>query len=79
MARCWNVSRSSKTAGVPAKEATKNWRSEGKKRKITEKEYRRLLNEFELELSMAQKGLWNLAGERNFCRTEVHCPGKKVM
>ena len=39
---------------VPAKEATDS-KTEGKKRRITRKEYRRQLNEFELEGSMAQK------------------------
>ena len=46
--------------GVPAKEAT-NWRIEGQKRRVTRKEYQRLLNKFEMEGLMAQKGLWNLA------------------
>ena len=45
---------------VPDKEA-KNWRIEGQKRRITRKEYRRLLNKFQMEGFMAQKGLWNLA------------------
>ena len=49
---------------VPAKEA-RNWRIEGRKRRITSKEYQRpLLNKFEMEGFMAQKGLWNLAGEK---------------
>ena len=47
---------------VPAKEA-KNWRIEGEKKRITRKEYKRLLNNFEMEGEMAQKGLWNLAEE----------------
>ena len=33
---------------VPAKEA-KNWRIEGQKKRITRKEYKRLLNNFEME------------------------------
>ena len=33
---------------VPAKE-TKNWRIEGEKKRITRKEYQRLLNKFEME------------------------------
>ena len=45
---------------VPAKEA-KDWKMEGKKRRITRKEYKRLINEFELKGLMAQKGLWNFA------------------
>ena len=48
---------------VPAKEA-KNWEIEGQKRRITRKEYQRLLNKFEMEGFMAQRGLWNLSGER---------------
>ena len=45
---------------VPAKEA-KSWRIEGEKKRITIKEYKRLLNNFQIEGLMAQKGLWNLA------------------
>ena len=30
-------------------------------KKITRKEYQRLLNKFEMEAFMAQKGVWNLA------------------
>ena len=48
---------------VPAKEA-RNWRIEGRKRRITRKECQRLLNKFEMEGFMAQKGLWNLAREK---------------
>ena len=48
---------------VPAKEA-KNWRIERRRRRITGKEYRTLLNEFEVEGLMAQTGLWNLAREK---------------
>ena len=48
---------------VPAKEV-KNWRIEGEKKRITRKEFQRLLNNFEMEGSMAQKGLWNLAKEK---------------
>ena len=47
---------------VPAKEA-RIWKIEGQKRRITRKEYHRLLNNFEMEGFMAQKGLWNLARE----------------
>ena len=63
---------------VPAKEA-KDWKMEGKKRRISMKEFQRLLNEFELEGLMAQKGLWNLARERKDCRREVPCLRKNVM
>ena len=45
---------------VPAKEAT-NGRIEGQKRRITRKEYQRLVNKFEMEGFMAQKGLWIFA------------------
>ena len=48
---------------VPAKEA-KDWKMEGQKRTITRKGYKRLINEFELEGLMAQKGLWNFAREK---------------
>ena len=41
---------------VPAKEA-KNWKNEGKKKRITRKEYQRLVNKFEMEDLMAKKGL----------------------
>ena len=63
---------------VPPREAN-DWKIEGKKRMITRKEYKRLRNEFELESFMSQKGLWNLARERQDCRREVPCPRKKVM
>ena len=36
----------------------------GRKQRITSKEYHRLLNNFEMEGLMAQKGLWNLAKEK---------------
>ena len=48
---------------VPAQEA-RNWRIEGQKRRITRKEYQRLLNKFEMEGFMVQKGLWNLTREK---------------
>ena len=48
---------------VPATEA-KNWIIEGQKRRITRKEHQRLLNKFEMEGFMAQKGLWNLVREK---------------
>ena len=44
---------------VPAKEA-KNWRIEGQKKRVTGKEYQRLLNKFEMESFMAQRSMWNL-------------------
>ena len=65
---------------VPDKEA-KDWKMEGRKKRITRKEYKRLINEFELEGLRAQKGLWNLARERERkdCRREVPYLRKKVM
>ena len=48
---------------IPAKES-KNWRIEGQKKSITRKENQRLLNKFEMEGFLAQKGLWNLAREK---------------
>ena len=45
---------------VPAKEA-RNCRIDGQKRRITRKEYQRLLNKLGV---IAQKGLWNLAREK---------------
>ena len=48
---------------VPAKEA-KNWRIEGEKKIITSKEYRRPLNNFEMEGLMAQKVLWKMSKEK---------------
>ena len=51
---------------VPAKEAI-TWRIEGQKRRITRKEYQRLLHKFEMEGFMAQEGLWNLVREKKRC------------
>ena len=48
---------------VPAEEA-RDWKIEGRKTRITREECTRLINEFELEGLMAQKGLWNLAREK---------------
>ena len=49
------------------------------KKRITRKEYQRLLNKFEIEGFMAQKRLWNLAKKTQLCKTEVPCPEKKEM
>ena len=49
--------------GVATKEA-RSWRIEGPKRRFTRKEYQRLLNKFEMEGCMAQKGLGNLVREK---------------
>ena len=48
---------------VPTKEA-RSWRTEGQKRRITRKEYQRLLDKFEMEGFMSQQGLWNLVREK---------------
>ena len=36
-----------------------------KRKRITRKECKRLLNDFDMEGLMAQKGMWNLAQEKN--------------
>ena len=51
-----------KDGGVPAKEA-KHWRIEGQKKRITRKEYQRLVNNFGVEGFTSRKGLWNFARE----------------
>ena len=48
---------------VPAKEA-RNWKIQGQERRTSRKECQRLLNKFEMEGFMAQKGLWNLDREK---------------
>ena len=49
---------------VPAKEA-RIWKIDRTKKRITqEKEYQRLLIKFEMAVFVAQKGLWNLVGEK---------------
>ena len=78
MARCSHDVRFSKMAG-PAKEA-KLEKLKDEKRRITRKEYQRLLNKFEMEGFIAQKRLRNLAKKKpKRCKTEVPCPGKKEM
>ena len=62
---------------TPAKEA-KNWKIGGQKRRITKKEYQRLLNKFEMEGVLAQKGLWR-SRYTKLCETEVPCSGKNEM
>ena len=59
----WQKKRIEVLVGVPATEA-RNWRIEGRKRRTTRKENQRLVNKFEMEGFMAQKGLWNLAIEK---------------
>ena len=61
---------------IPAKEA-KYWKIEGKKRRITRKEYQRLIHGFELEGSMTQKGLWNLAREKKIAGERCHAQGRR--
>ena len=51
---------------VPAK-GGKQWKIEGHRR-ITRKEFQRLLNKFEMEGFMVQKGLLNLAKKRSFSK-----------
>ena len=48
---------------VPTKDA-RSWRIAGQKRRVTRKEYQRLLNKFKMEGFMAQKRLWNLVREK---------------
>ena len=63
---------------VPAN-GTKNWRIEGEKKRITRKEYQRLLNNFEMEGLMAQKRLVELgAKERKSGRKGGSCLMRKV-
>ena len=54
---------------VPAMEARSS-KIEGQKRRITSKEYQRLLSKFEMEGFMAQKGLWNLVTGERYLRKE---------
>ena len=61
---------------VPAKEA-RNWKIEGQKRRLTRKEYRRLSNEFEMGGFMAQKGLSNLAREKNAAGQRCVAEGRR--
>ena len=63
MARCYYEFRLLKMAGFQPKRQ-KDWKIEGKKRRITREEYKRLMNEFELEGLMERKGFWNLAREK---------------
>ena len=53
-----------KDGRVPVNES-RNWKIEGKQRRITRIEYQRLSNKFEMEGFVAQKKkLWNLAWEK---------------
>ena len=63
---------------MPAKEA-KRWKSEGKKRRITKKEYKRLRNKFEVEGLMAQNGFWNLAREKRITGERCHSQGRSAI
>ena len=55
--------------GVPVQGGTK-WRIEGQKKRITRKEYQRLVNNFEMERFMAPKKLVELCERKN-------CEGKR--
>ena len=71
MARCLKRNQILEDGRVPAKEA-KNWRIDGKKRRITRKECRRLVNKFELDrkaCGILQKK--KIAGQRRTAREEV--------
>ena len=48
----------------PCQKRQKTGESRDEKKIITSKEYRRLLNNFEMEGLMTQKGLWKLAKEK---------------
>ena len=58
---------------VTAKE-TKNWRIEGAKKRITRKEYQRLLNKFDMEGLMAQKRLVELGKGRKIMKERGELP-----
>ena len=49
----------------------------GKERRITRKEYQRLVNKFDMEGFMAHKDS-GISQETKLCKTEVLCPGKKA-
>ena len=51
-------------------QAGKKWRIEGQHKKITRKEYQRLVNKFEMEGFMGQMGLWNVAKEKVHSKEE---------
>ena len=61
---------------APAKEAT-NWKIGEQKRKITRKEYQRLLNKFETEGFMTQKRIVESRKKQSFAR-QVPCLGKNA-
>ena len=62
---------------IPAK--ARSWRFEGQKRRVTRKKYTRLWNEFETGGFMAQKGLWNVAREREKMLEDRGASPKKKM
>ena len=55
----------------------KTWNIDGPKRRITRKGYQRLLNKFEMEGYMAQKGLWNLARNKKLARQRCFAKGRR--
>ena len=61
---------------VPAKEAT-NRKIEGHKRRITRKEYQRLLNKFEMEGFMAQKSILEFFEKQSFARQRCPIQGRR--
>ena len=56
----------------------RDWKSEGQKRRITRKEYQRLLNKLEMEGFMAQKGICGISLRKRCCRIEESGLRKKV-
>ena len=63
MAKMLKIIQTLEDGRVPAKEATRS-KIGGHKKRISRTEYQRLVNKFEMEGFMAQKGLWNLAKEK---------------
>ena len=63
---------------APAKEA-KDWKIEGRKRRITRKEYRRQSNEFKMEGLMVQKRVMDLCERERDNAGKMSCLRKKVM
>ena len=62
---------------VPAKEEAKNWRIEGEKKRTTRKKHRELLDNFEMEGLMTQRGLWKLAQRERKKKREKRGKGKR--
>ena len=49
----------------------------GELERITRKEYQRLLNNFEMEGLMAQRGLWNLVAKEKLMRERGELPDEE--